>query len=175
MTSKHHTREGATTEAPQPEPAGSGSHAVRVINVGPWGNLGSSFLLIGLFPLFPMIAEWWDKHTVGIGTLTITAAIYAITIGISSRWLFMLFVGIIVGLLEAFSFGTTINAASVNHPGSSDFLGMVITSADSSRPPHAGFTLIVIAGLLVSVAVERSLRHVKDREEFFEFVKVTGA
>jgi hypothetical protein len=179
VTSNPHAKDGSAAAVPPEQPARARSartkpHTARAINIGPWGNWGSSVLFIGLLPLFPMFAEWWDKHEVDIGTLTITAAIYAITVGVSSRWLFMLFAGIFAALIETFSFGTTINVASVQNPGSSNFLGMVITSDNSSRPPHAGFALVIIVSLLVSVTAERSLRHLKDREEFFEFIKITG-
>jgi hypothetical protein len=143
----------------------------RGVRIGPWGNFGSSLLLIGIIPLAPMFAEWGAKQRVGIGTLTVTAAIYAITVGITSRWLVMFVVGFIIALVETFAFAIGVDATPVKNPGAEDLFGMVVTSVNSARPAYAVFTVIAVASLFISVAIERALRHLKDGEEFFEFIE----
>jgi hypothetical protein len=160
--------------APDPPPPGDDRTRLHHVRIGPKGYFGSSLILIGILPLAPMFAEWGAKQRVGIGTLTVTAAIYAVTVAISSRWLFMFLLGFLIALIETFAFATGVDATPVNNPGAEDFFGMVVTSVNSARPAYAAFTLVIVVSLFISVAIERALRHLKDGEEFFEFIEKGG-
>jgi hypothetical protein len=137
----------------------------------PWENCFLSVLLIGIFPLAPVLLEGLLKGEVTVGALTITAAIYAVTVAIASYRAILFMSGFLVALAACALYGQDVTINPVKSPASVNYAGITISSGGSSRPAHAGLMLLVIVALFVTLATERYFRHVKDREEFFEFLK----
>ena len=140
----------------------------------PWENCGAALLLIGVFPLAPILLELLLSGNIAIDSLTLTAAIYAVTIAVASYRVILFISGFLVALFECVLYGQDVTVTPVKHPGVASFLGVKI-SGNGSSPSHAGLILLVIILLFTSLAIERFVRHVKDHEDFFEFLKKSGS
>lgn len=114
----------------------------------------TSILLHLLLPLMPLIFEHNYTDFISERSLTMTASIYAFSIGVSSRNKVTLAVCIIIGLLNAGNYGATILSdknSEVNHT-TFDFMSF------------GAFWLIVLIFLIH--AIERWIRHISENEEF---------
>lgn len=136
-----------------------------------WENCGSAVVLIGIVPLLPVLLELLLKNEISVDSLTITAAIYAVTIAVASKYRLLFVLGFVVALLECALYGQDVTVARVTHPASANIIGLNIFSDGASPPSHAGLVLLAIAFLFTCLVVERFLRHVILRKEFFEFIK----
>jgi hypothetical protein len=68
-----------------------------------------SFLLSLLFhmilPLFPIVLEYWQNEMIKTETLTLLAALYSISIGISSRSRIIFGLSIVISIVFSVAFG----------------------------------------------------------------------
>ena len=108
-----------------------------------------SIVFVVLLPLLPLAIELWHSHMLSAKSLTISAAIYSITIGVySSRSVFA--VSVLISVLFAAAFGIVL--ASPTSPLANCEL--------------ASFVTICIISLTHSV--ERWNRHCKRGQPFWE-------
>lgn len=103
-------------------------------------------------PLLPMLIEWWKNHSISEGTATLTASMYAITIGLSSRSPLLFGLGIIMSLLFSVAYGIALSVDKGDGLDESTF---------------ASLTAIVF--MLVFHALERYNRHAVDKTPFLDF------
>ena len=102
-------------------------------------------------PLLPIIIEYWQNSMVSEKSLTLVAAMYTITIGISSRN--MLLFGLAV--VASFTYGVA--------------YGMSV-SQNSSLPLSGTLAFLGIIMIFIIHALERYNRHVVERAPFLEFI-----
>ena len=113
----------------------------------------TSIFLHLVLPLMPLIIEFNYTGFVSIRSLTMTASIYAFSIGVSSRNKATLAFCILIGLLNAGNYGSTIKTSKeIINNTTYDFLNV-----------GAFWLIVLIFGIHV---VERFNRHVSEGEEF---------
>ena len=116
-----------------------------------WENFLVCIIFQLCLPLLPLGMEKLLTGDVQASSLTITTAIYAITIGGSSQSLLELTFGIVVGMFFAAIFG------------------FVISGNELAELPTRLVSWIFIMASALFHLPERYNRHVVDREQFFQF------
>ncbi|WP_174871211.1 hypothetical protein [Pectobacterium polaris] len=118
-----------------------------------WSNYLLCLLLHMCLPLLPLGFEMLvrPEHSPSIQTLNITAAFYAIAIGLSSKNVAMFGLGIFVGVCFSALFGIVSSNPNLN--GSMYFYSPIVC----------------IIAIFIIHACERYNRHVADCTPFFEF------
>jgi hypothetical protein len=119
-------------------------------NSNSWQQFIYSVLVLLLLPLMPLVIEFWLTGKVDEKTFAISAAMYAITVGVATKHLALLGVSIIVTVLFSSVFGYL---AAGNSPYYSTAIPSVIS----------------ILSFLSIHAAERYWRHVKGSELFVDF------
>jgi hypothetical protein len=114
----------------------------------------TSVLLHLLLPLMPLVIEFNYTGYVSVRSLTMTASIYAFSIGVSSRNKVTLALCILIGLLNAGNYGLTIKTKTTE----------VISNSTFDFFETGAFWLIVLT--FAVHAIERYNRHVSEGEEF---------
>ncbi len=115
----------------------------------PWEYFLLSVMLALLLPLLPLPIEYFSTHEIKPESLTLAVAIYAVSIGVTSRSQVIFGVGLIAGILFAVEYGVAIK-----------------TPTDSPSP---SVCWAVIGFIFASHAIERYQRHVQQRSPFLEF------
>jgi hypothetical protein len=102
--------------------------------------------------------EWAESRPIAINSLVITLACFSITVSLSTSYPFLCFLFLFLSVLDSAIYGALL--------------------ADAS--PHDTFRRGVLVGVLsllglltfASVLRERFIRHVEQREVFFEWLKL---
>jgi hypothetical protein len=137
----------------------------------PWQNCFLSVLFIGVFPLAPVLLELLLESKVTIDSLTLTAAIYAVTVSIASYNAMLFASGFFVAFFECALYGQDITVNPVVDPGATNFHGLIVAGRGQLPPSHVFLICATIVAIFLTLVVERFYRHVINREEFFEFLK----
>lgn len=101
-----------------------------------------------LFPLLPLLFEYWSTRSISGRSLTIIAALYAITIGISSKNRAIFGLALFGGFILSVAYG-----ARVADP--------------KSYPGCEIAAIIVIFFILIAHGIERYIIHIKKGEYFW--------
>lgn len=115
----------------------------------PWQNFVVCLSLHIALPLLPLALELWFSGHVQSRSAVLTAALYAMAIGLSSRHVAMFGVCI----LTSFFFSAAFGFLSIN------------TELEAAKT-FAYAAIVFVASLHM---IERFHRHVRDRDAFFEF------
>ncbi len=115
----------------------------------PWQHFIFCFIVQLLLPLMPIVIEYWIRGAVGEQTLSIAAAMYSISIGVSTRNLALLGVSIFTGMAFCCVFG-------------------FVTSGKPLHFPVATPAMVSIFAFMVIHAAERYKRHVSSGELFID-------
>jgi len=118
-----------------------------------WQNFLVCIALHMLLPLLPLLLELWFAKTIEAKSAALTAALYAMAIGLSSRYVALLGAGIVLGFIFAATFGYL----------STEPVPMLENARSASG--------VAVAFMFAMHIIERYYRHVVDSEEFFEFLK----
>lgn len=118
-----------------------------------WQNFFLCVVLHMLLPLLPLMLEWWFSRRIEAKSAALTAALYAMAIGLSSRHAAMLGVGFLFGFVFSAVFG------------------YLSTDPAPTLENAAFFSGAAIVFVFVVHIIERFYRHVGRKEEFFEFLK----
>lgn len=118
-----------------------------------WQDFLVCIALHMLLPLLPLLLEWWFAKHVEAKSITLTAALYSMAIGLSSRHVALLGIGILFG----FTFAATSGHLSTEPAPGLEHVGVI--------------SGVAIAFMFVWHIIERYYRHVAESEEFFEFLK----
>lgn len=122
-------------------------------------NFWISLLVILIYPLLPIFVELVVKQSCLDTTLTITAAVYSITVFTSSNKLFYLFLSFIPALLLTILYVTILNTGTTINSG-------VSKPAELHSTKIILITVISIIAIAIVHASERYKRHVVDEEQF---------
>jgi hypothetical protein len=121
-------------------------------------------------PLIPLLLELWIAKSVALESLYLVAAIYAVSISVSSRRGLGLLAGVVLGLVLCAGYGVLANqrvlaaAATTSAPQ---------VNAALMQPGVMGgrwFPAIAILVVFILHAIERYKRHVNDKERYWPFV-----
>src|SRR5277367_6083227 len=115
-----------------------------------WQNFFLCVILHLLLPLLPLGIELWQSGQITAKSATIAAAMYAISIGNSSRSRLIFGLGIVISLLFSAAYG------------------IVIASANP-LPKSAPASFWAIGCMLLFHEIERYNRHVIEKAPFWEF------
>lgn len=115
-----------------------------------WQHFLLSLLYVSILPLIPLVLEFWLKGSLTASSLTLTTAIYSVTVGASSKNRLLFGVGILLAFVFSSVFGVVMNA-----------------SAPPKGTEQACF--VVLALLTVFNVFDRWNRHMVDREKFWDF------
>lgn len=118
-----------------------------------WQNFLTCIALHMLLPLLPLLLELWFANTVEAKSAALTAALYSLAIGLSSQFKLILGVG--------FLFGFTFSAV----------FGYLSTQPANGLENALAASFSAIVVVFVAHITERYYRHVRNEEEFFEFLK----
>ena len=146
-------------------------------------------LLILVLPLLPPCLEWFLTGTVTSESITLVASMYAITIGVSSKYKTLLAFAIIVSILFTAAYGSLAkeraDQASAQKSGKLRVAPQPKSTLDD--PPNDGtdtsgspseefgsrmrrYSIFAIIMVFLVHAGERYLRHVVEREPFWDLV-----
>ena len=115
-----------------------------------WENFLLSVLLHMLFPLLPLLFELWLGGSITDKSLNLMAAVYAISIGVSSRSKLLFGICIAISFIFSFAFG--------------------ISSSELDNLKMSGFLSSISIGLIFIIhIIERYNRHVEERDNFLNF------
>lgn len=115
-----------------------------------WQHFILSVLYISLLPLLPLGLELWLKGSLSETSLTLTTAIYSVTVGSSSKSRLVFGGGILVAIIFSSAFGVILGASKVPK-GTMEACIVVIV-------------LLTIFNLL-----DRWNHHMVDRKKFWDF------
>lgn len=133
-------------------------------------------LLLNLtLPLLPLVLEYVLTGTVVNESVTLVASMYAITIGVSSRYKTLLAFAIIVSILFTAAYGSLAKERSRVNSVSGTTLTQGANDPGGSSNPDEDFgtrmkrySIGAIILIFLIHAGERYVRHVIDREPFWE-------
>jgi len=110
----------------------------------------ASVVLIVFLPLLPLLLEYWLLSRISAQSLTLTTAIYAISIGASSTQAVVLVLAIPVSIAFSAAFG------------------VVISVGDPPKGCSIAAALTILAAALIHMG-ERWNRHVAEEKPFWRF------
>lgn len=113
-------------------------------------NFLAALILAIFLPLVPLIMDAWHFKALSITVVTLTAAMYGVSIGISSNNAAIFGLGIILGLIFSMAYGMSL-------------------ADPKSLTDCADWGIIAIGAMVLCHGVERFNRHVSKREPFFVF------
>lgn len=114
-------------------------------------NFILSILFQMFLPLFPLFFEYWQTGVIKTETLTLLAALFAVSIGVSSRRKILFGISIIIGIIFSVAYGLSSNTSTplVN----SEY--------------YAGGSIIII---FLMHAAERWNLHAIDKQPYWNFI-----
>jgi hypothetical protein len=127
----------------------AGLARMRPIAGKPFQSFLGSLLLIIVLPLLPLLFEFLAVNGVKDETKAITAAMYAVGIGFTTRVPLLCYAGILVAILMSFVFGLDVSGRP--------------------NPLVGGWPIVCIAIFAVGHAAERFKLHAIDGQPLFEF------
>lgn len=136
-----------------------------------WQNYGLAITLVGFLPLLPAVIEWFVRREISEETLIITVAVYCLTIAVASNNRLYFGLLLTVSVLVSSSYGIAADPPENAHLVSSHVMGITVASFSKGAARNNTTLFIVTLLTFLSVLVERFSRHVRNREEFFEFLK----
>src|SRR5437773_2507729 len=115
-----------------------------------WQQFLCALIVQLALPLMPLLIEFWITGTISDKTYSISAAMYAISIGVTTKNIGLLGLGIFAGMAFSSAFG-------------------FVTSGNAMRFSVSLPALATIVAFMIIHAAERYRRHVTDGEAFLEF------
>jgi len=128
-----------------------------------WQNFFSAILFLLLFPLVPILLEYMLTDEVTAPTATLTAGMYTIGVGISSRGQFFFASSVFIGVVLIALFG---NVVGIEHERK--VLGAAAATHIANRWAIPG-SYACIALIFAWHGLERFSRHIVDRSPLFDF------
>lgn len=134
-----------------------------------WQQFFLSILLHMMLPLLPLGMEWWYNREVSVASMTLAAAMYTISMGISSRNQLLRWMAIIAALCFSFAFGATVgDPLPLETAGVSLERSDTVIQESTHSPPNAKpLAMIGITAVFLLHAAERYQRHVVECTPFF--------
>jgi hypothetical protein len=117
-----------------------------------WQNFFLCMSFHILLPLLPLALELWRKNGVSTQSATLVAAMYAISIGGSSRSKLIFGLGVIISIVFSVAFGLS-------------------RGKDGGLPGSQGLAIGSILFIILTHGIERYNRHVAERTPFWVFLE----
>lgn len=127
-----------------------------------WEQYALCLFFLLLWPLAPIALEKLLTGRLAPTSMTLTAFMYAVGLGISSRNAGISYLSLATGVLVAVFFGFAVHVGSSRHP-SEDMLSIAGTELLFGR-----LSLVSMVLLFVPHAIERYNRHVAEKSPFLE-------
>ena len=118
-----------------------------------------------LLPLLPLLIEWWITGRVQMASLTLGASMYVIAIGLSSRNLVILILGLVWGIVLAVISGVASEASL--HASTVLGQGEHLNSATNGNS-FWWVSVVGMSSMFLFHLCERYNRHVAERAPFLE-------
>lgn len=115
-----------------------------------WQHFLLSVLYLSVLPLIPLGLELWLKGSLSETSLTLTTAIYSVTIGASSKNRLLFGVGILLAIIFSSAFGVVLGAAQ---------------APKGTREA----CLVVLMLLMLFNLIDRWNDHMADGKKFWDF------
>ena len=101
-------------------------------------------------PLLPLLLEFWFSGQIKPETLTLTAALYSVSVGVSSANILLFGIGIVVGILFSVAFG--------------------VATISPTKVPNCEILSIAAISLTFMIhAAERWNIHIADKKPYWRF------
>jgi hypothetical protein len=133
------------------------THIIKKVNeiFANYGNFLTSLIILVLFSLLPILLEVMFTSKFTEKTTTISASMFAVTIGSASKFKVIFIFSMFACVLNAFSYGICFSNVNTQHL-------QIFTL-------HNIIATITIIFLIIILICERYFRHVIDNEPFLEF------
>lgn len=112
-----------------------------------------------MLPFLPLLFELWKTGNIGPSSLTIATAMYAMSIGLSSKISLLTLSCGFVSLVFSFAYGDSIATLQAGGAAAKSLSGVEI------------FAVASILFIFVSHLVERYVRHIVNEEDFMTFAR----
>lgn len=114
-----------------------------------WKHFGASLAFTTVLPLVPLLIEFWAEGEITAQSLTLATAIYAATVGVSSKNIVLLVITFFASIIFAAAFGDVMST------------GMI---------PDGCFVAAFLSLIAITVVhvCERYIRHVAQGELFIQ-------
>lgn len=117
-----------------------------------WQEYITCLLFHMLLPLLPLVFEFYYKDKISALSATLAAAMYCISIGLSSKNKVIFSISIMICIFYSVKYGSLLNVSDIS------------TEDD-------GYALMVIIFMFITHAFERYNIHVADSTPFFTFAE----
>lgn len=140
-------------------------------------NFFISIVVIVLYPLIPILVELVAKKNCLDTTLTLTAAVYSITVLTSSNKPLSVIIAIFPGMIFAILYVSLLTTYMPQIAPSNDKLKVITTESHSliTTESHSWKVIIMTSISMLAIGVihgvERYKRHIMDAEPFLPFYK----
>lgn len=114
-----------------------------------WRHFGASLAFTIVLPLVPLLIEAWYENEITAQSLTLATAIYAATIGVSSKNVVLLAITLLVSVVYAVAFGRIMGTGEIPDGCSAA-------------------AMLSLAGITVVHVCERYIKHVAKGESFIQ-------
>lgn len=114
-----------------------------------WRQFVASLTFTIVLPMVPLVIEAWYDREITAQSLTLATAIYAATIGVSSKNVVLLAITVLVSVTFAIAFGRIMGTGEV-------------------PDGCAGAALLSLTAITVVHVCERYIKHVGKRESFIQ-------
>jgi hypothetical protein len=118
-----------------------------------------------MLPLLPLVLERWITGRIQLNSVTLGASMYVIAIGVSSRNMLILGIGLVWGIVLAVLSGVASEAATHASSPQGVAAHLNILDADNS---FWWFSVIGVGSMFLLHSCERYNRHVAERAPFLE-------
>ena len=115
-----------------------------------------------ILPFLPLGFEYWTTNNISAESLSIATAMYALSIGVSSKISVITLLCGCVCLIFSFAYGNLV-ALSVDTSNASNQVITSLNGVDS-------IAFFCLLSIFIAHIIERYVRHIKFDESFFEFV-----
>lgn len=137
----------------------------KKISLAPhWENYMACICLHMIWPALPILIEWFLTGDISVEATTLTASIYAITIGMSSKSKSQFTISVLISFIFACCYGFTVHVAheytqqnNIQELAKNTFINLRL------------WALVSIGLIFITHLIERYNRHVIDRTPFFNF------
>jgi len=118
-----------------------------------------------------LIIEWLGRRELSEDAVIITVAMYSVTVALASNNRFFFLLLLVLSLVVASMYGFAADPARAGHEVFNHIFGIRTYSFSKNVANNNSTFSIIMVFSFLSVLLERFSRHVRYREEFFEFLK----
>jgi hypothetical protein len=135
-----------------------------------WGNWGAAVVLVGMFPLIPLVFGFGFTHEITADSLMLTAALDGLAVALTSRNPFLFAVFLLFTIAAAGFYGHAVPSGP--HPGQvfGTVAGLRLSATSNDNLALGVVFFWALIPPFVTVVGQRFLLHMRLGERFFLFV-----